>query len=209
MQGVLLPYRRICGPHFGIDPRVPEKRTRIGGSSARFAHSQEHYDIQMGIATGISAQGVGPSAGGRGGVCRLHDQACRCRAAGRAPARCPARHDPVRPIQTGIGPVEVSKPRARDRGATADERIRYSSAILPKSARRTKSLDVLLPALYLRGVSTGDFQNVLTALLGKDAPNLSPSVIGRLKSEWKDEYRRWQTRALSARRYVYVWADGV
>ena len=119
-------------------------------------------------------------------------------------------HDPVRPIQTGIGPVEVAKPKARDRGATTrDERIRYSSTILPKWARRTKSLDVLLPALYLRGVSTGDFQDVLTALLGKDAPNLSPSVIGRLKSEWEDEYRRWQTRDLSARRYVYVWADGV
>jgi putative transposase len=119
-------------------------------------------------------------------------------------------HDPARPIQTGIGPVEVSKPKARDRGATrADERIRYSSSILPKWARRTKSLDVLLPALYLRGVSTGDFQDVLTALLGKDAPNLSPSVIGRLKSDWEDDYRRWQARDLSARRYVYVWADGV
>src|SRR5271163_815954 len=119
-------------------------------------------------------------------------------------------HDPVRAIQTGIGPVEVTKPKARDRGATTtDERIRYSSAILPKWARRTKSLDVLLPALYLRGVSTGDFQEVLAALLGKDAPNLSPSVIGRLKSDWEDDYRRWQARDLSARRYVYVWADGV
>ena len=119
-------------------------------------------------------------------------------------------HDPVRPIQTGIGPVEVAKPKARDRGAaTADERIRYASLILPKWARRTKSLDVLLPALYLRGVSTGDFQEVLTALLGKDAPNLSPAVIARLKSKWEDEYRRWQERDLSARRYVYVWADGV
>ena len=62
MQGVLPPYRRICGPHFGIDPRVPQKRTCIGGSSARFAVSLEYYDIQMGIATGISAQGLGPSA---------------------------------------------------------------------------------------------------------------------------------------------------
>jgi putative transposase len=74
-------------------------------------------------------------------------------------------HDPARPIQTGIGPVEVAKPKARDRGATTGaERIRYASTILPKWARRTKSLDVLLPALYLRGVSTGDFQEVLTAL---------------------------------------------
>jgi transposase-like protein len=119
-------------------------------------------------------------------------------------------HDPMRAIQTGIGPVEVAKPKSRDRGAvTADERIRYASSILPKWARRTRSLDVLLPALYLRGVSTGDFQEMLTALLGKDAPNLSPAVIARLKSEWEDEYRRWQGRDLSARRYVYVWADGV
>lgn len=119
-------------------------------------------------------------------------------------------HDPVRPIQTGIGPIEVEKPKARDRGAAAaDERIRYSSSILPKWARRTKSLDVLLPALYLRGISTGDFQEVLTALLGKDAPNLSPAVIARLKGEWEGEYQRWQKRDLSARRYVYVWADGV
>ena len=95
-------------------------------------------------------------------------------------------HDPVRPIQTGIGPVEVAKPKARDRGAaTADERIRYASLIQPKWARRTKSLDVLLPALYLRGVSTGDFQEVLTALLGKGASNFSPAVIARLKSEWE------------------------
>jgi len=119
-------------------------------------------------------------------------------------------HDPVRPIQTGIGPIEVEKPKARDRGAaTAEERIRYSSSILPKWARRTRSLDILLPALYLRGISTGDFQEVLTALLGKDAPNLSPAVIARLKGEWEDEYKLWQKRDLSARRYVYVWADGV
>src|ERR1039458_2658267 len=119
-------------------------------------------------------------------------------------------HDPVRTIQTGIGPVEVQKPKARDRAApAAGERIRFTSAILPKWARRTKSLDALLPVLYLRGISAGDFQEVLTALLGKDAPNLSPAVIARLKGEWEDEYRRWQGRDLSARHYVYVWADGV
>jgi putative transposase len=119
-------------------------------------------------------------------------------------------HDPVRTIQTGIGPIEVEKPKARDRGAPdVKTRIRYSSAILPQWARRTKSLDALLPALYLRGISAGDFQEVLTALLGKDAPNLSPAVIARLKSDWEDEYRRWQARDLSARRYVYVWADGI
>ena len=119
-------------------------------------------------------------------------------------------HDPVRTIQTGIGPVKVQKPKARDRSAPeAGERIRFTSSILPKWARRTKSLDALLPALYLRGISAGDFQEVLTALLGKDAPNLSPAVIARLKGDWEDEYQRWQKRDLSARRYVYVWADGV
>ena len=118
-------------------------------------------------------------------------------------------HDPVRAIQTGIGSVDVEKPKARDRGAAADDRIRFTSTILPKWARRTKSLDALLPVLYLRGVSAGDFQEALAALLGKDAPNLSPAVIARLKSEWEDEYRRWQDRDLSARRYVYVWADGI
>ena len=76
-------------------------------------------------------------------------------------------------------------------------------------ARRTKSLDALLPVLYLRGVSTGDFQEVLTALLGKNAPNLSPAVITRLTAEWQADYDAWQKRDLSVRRYVYVWADGV
>jgi transposase-like protein len=119
-------------------------------------------------------------------------------------------HSPERTIQTGIGPVAVSRVKIRDRGATGDEdRIRFSSAILPKWARRTRSLDALLPILYLRGLSTGDFQEALTALLGKDAPNLSPSVITRLTGEWQGEYERWQARDLSARHYVYVWADGV
>ena len=118
-------------------------------------------------------------------------------------------HDPVRAIQTGIGPIEVQRPKARDRAAASGERVRFTSNILPKWARRTKSLDALLPVLYLRGISAGDFQEALAALLGKDAPNLSAAVIARLKSEWEDEYRRWQKRDLSARHYVYVWADGV
>jgi transposase-like protein len=119
-------------------------------------------------------------------------------------------HGPERTIQTGIGPVAVSSVKIRDRGGAIDgERIRFSSAILPKWARRTRSLDALLPVLYLRGISTGDFQEALAALVGKDAPNLSAAVISRLTAEWKDEYDRWQKRDLSARRYVYVWADGV
>ena len=119
-------------------------------------------------------------------------------------------YGPARTIATGIGPVEVARAKIRDRGAAGDgERIRFNSAILPLWARRTRSLDALLPVLYLRGISTGDFQEALTALLGKDAPNLSPAVISRLTAEWQGEYERWQKRDLSARRYVYVWADGV
>ena len=119
-------------------------------------------------------------------------------------------HGPERQVQTGIGPVPVSRVKIRDRGAAmTEERVRFSSSILPRWARRTRSLDALLPVLYLRGVSTGDFQEALAALLGKDAPNLSPSVVSRLTAEWQAEYERWQARDLLARRYVYVWADGV
>ncbi|HEX8375748.1 MAG TPA: IS256 family transposase, partial [Geminicoccaceae bacterium] len=120
-------------------------------------------------------------------------------------------HAPERVVQTGIGPVPVRRAKLRDRGAgeAGAERIRFTSAILPRWARRTRSLDALLPVLYLRGVSTGDLQEALGALLGKDAPNLSPSVVARLKAEWEADFARWQRRDLSARRYVYVWADGV
>src|SRR5665213_96214 len=119
-------------------------------------------------------------------------------------------HGPERAIQTGVGPVVVRRAKVRDRGKVgAAEKIRFTSSILPKWARRTRSLDALLPILYLRGVSTGDFQEALSALLGKDAPNLSPAVITRLTAEWQADYEAWQKRDLSARRYVYVWADGV
>ena len=119
-------------------------------------------------------------------------------------------HAPERSVETGIGPVKVQRVKLRDRGAGAvGERIRFTSAILPRWSRRTRSLDALLPILYLRGVSMGDFQEALTALLGRDAPNLSPSVIARLRNDWEADYGRWQRRDLSARHYVYVWADGV
>lgn len=119
-------------------------------------------------------------------------------------------HGPARTVQTGIGPVAVQRVKVRDRSpAGTGERVRFTSAILPRWCRRSRSIDALLPILYLRGISTGDFQEALAALLGKDAPNLSPSVIARLKGEWQAEYERWQRRDLSARRYVYIWADGV
>src|ERR687885_303824 len=119
-------------------------------------------------------------------------------------------HGPERLVQTGIGPVPVQRVKLRDRGAGPEgERIRFTSSILPRWARRTRSLAAVLPVLYLRGLSMGDFQEALGALLGKEAPNLSPAVIARLRDEWEADYARWQRRDLSARRYVYLWADGV
>ena len=120
-------------------------------------------------------------------------------------------HLPERAVMTGIGPVGVRQPRVRDRGVAAEnaERIRFTPAILPPYARRSRSLEVLIPILYLKGISTGDFEGALAALLGKDAPGLSASTIARLKEVWLDEHKHWRKRDLSAKRYVYVWADGI
>ena len=118
-------------------------------------------------------------------------------------------HLPEREIMTGIGPVAVHAPRIRDRVGTGAERIAFSSAILPPYARRSKSLEVLIPILYLKGISTGGFEEALAALLGKDAGGLSASTIARLRDAWADEHARWQKRDLSVKRYVYFWADGI
>jgi transposase-like protein len=118
-------------------------------------------------------------------------------------------HLPERQIVTGIGPVAVRCPRVRDRAGEGSERIRFSSAILPPYARRSKSLEVLIPILYLKGISTGEFDEALVALLGKDAGGLSASTIGRLKDAWSDEHLRWSKRDLSAKHYLYFWADGI
>ncbi len=93
--------------------------------------------------------------------------------------------------------------------AGSEDGFRFTLDHPAKWVRRTPSLDALLPVLYLRGISTGDFQDALAALLGRDAPNLSPAVIARLTATWADEYARWRGRDLSARRYAYIWADGV
>ena len=118
---------------------------------------------------------------------------------------------PERQIQTGIGALDVQRPKVRDRLASSDlaAKVRFTSNILPKWARRSVSLDALLPVLYLKGISTGDFQEALAAILGADAPNLSPSVISRLTASWQAEYDAWTRRDLFARNYVYIWADGV
>src|SRR5947209_3938510 len=115
---------------------------------------------------------------------------------------------PGREIQTGLGDVEVKQPRVHDR-RPADVREKFTSAILPPYLRRTRSLEELIPWLYLKGVSTGDFAEALQALLGPDAPGLSATTITRLKAAWEDEFAAWSKRGLEGERYVYVWADGV
>ena len=115
-------------------------------------------------------------------------------------------HHRERQVQTGIGPVAVRCPRVRDRGGAG---IRFISAILPPYLRRAKSIEELLPWLYLKGISTGDFTEALGALLGPDAPGLSASTITRLKDVWQGELARWEKRDLSARRSLYFWADGI
>ena len=112
---------------------------------------------------------------------------------------------PERTIQTGIGEVAVKAPRARDRAGE----IKFQSSILPAYLRRTRSIEELLPWLYLKGLSTGDFSEALAALLGKDARGLSAATISRLKEVWKGEYERWTRRDLSDKNFVYLWVDGV
>jgi len=117
---------------------------------------------------------------------------------------------PARQIQTGLGLVEVQQPRVNDRRVDdKGERIRFSSQILPPYLRRTKSLDELLPWLYLRGISTGDFTEALQALLGPQAPGLSATNIVRLKEAWQQEWKDWSQQSLAEKVYVYLWADGI
>jgi putative transposase len=116
---------------------------------------------------------------------------------------------PEREIQTGIGPVSVRVPRVRDRQPDETEPIKFTSTLLPPYLRKTKSMEELMPWLYLKGVSTGDFNEALAALVGKEAQGLSSSTISRLKTVWEDEYEKWHKRDLSNKRFVYIWADGI
>jgi putative transposase len=115
---------------------------------------------------------------------------------------------PQRTILTGIGPVEVKQPRVQDR-RPADQREKFTSAILPPYLRKTKSIEELIPWLYLKGISTGDFSEALAALLGPQAKGLSAATVTRLKAVWQQEYEAWSKRSLAGQHYVYVWADGV
>lgn len=115
-------------------------------------------------------------------------------------------YQPERTVQTGIGDVEVQVPKTRDRSGSGQH---FTSTLLPPYLRRARSVEELLPWLYLKGVSSGDFQEALTALLGEQAKGLSASTLGRLKQQWLTEHAEWRERDLSAHRYVYWWADGI
>ena len=117
---------------------------------------------------------------------------------------------PERSVLTGAGELEVRQPRARDRrGKHSDESVRFESKILPRYLRRSKAMDELIPWLYLRGVSSGDFSEALTALVGSEASNVSANTVTRLTAKWSDEQESWARRDLSKAEYVYLWADGI
>lgn len=113
---------------------------------------------------------------------------------------------PARTVQTGIGSVEVRVPKVRDRSGSG---AKFNSALLPPYLKRARSVEELLPWLYLKGISTGDYQEALAALLGDVAKGLSANTISRLKAQWLNEHAKWRSRSLAGKRYVYWWADGV
>jgi putative transposase len=115
---------------------------------------------------------------------------------------------PERSILTGLGEIPVRKPRVRDR-RESDQREEFQSKILPPYLRKAKSVEELIPWLYLRGISTGDFTDALVSILGEGAPGLSASTVVRLKTTWGAEHSEWEKRSLEGKRYVYIWADGV
>jgi putative transposase len=114
---------------------------------------------------------------------------------------------PARKILTGLGALQVQQPRVRDLRETG--KVVFTSNILPRYLRRVPSIDALIPALYLHGISTGDFTEALAAILGPNAAGLSASNIVRLKEGWEVEYEQWTGRDLVGKRYVYLWADGI
>lgn len=117
-------------------------------------------------------------------------------------------HMPERSVLTGLGEIPVRKPRVRDR-RRKNEREQFQSKILPPYLRKAKSVEELIPWLYLRGISTGDFTDALVSIFGEGAPGLSASTVVRLKTVWEAEHREWEKRGLEGKKYVYIWADGV
>ena len=119
-------------------------------------------------------------------------------------------HKDKREIQTGIGPITVQQPRVNDQRVDENgQRQHFTSAILPPYLRKTRSIEELIPWLYLKGISSGDFSEALAALLGPEAPGLSASTIVRLKQVWQDEYEAWSKQSLEGKHYVYLWVDGI
>jgi len=118
-------------------------------------------------------------------------------------------HANERDIITGAGKVKISSPRVDDRVLERHGDKRFSSAIVPKYLRRTKNIDELIPVLYLKGISTGDFTEALESILGKEVIGLSAQNVVRLKKVWEKEYNEWMKRDLSGEEYVYWWADGI
>jgi len=116
---------------------------------------------------------------------------------------------PERAITTGMGSVQAKVPRVRDRDLGNQKKIQFQSNIVPKYLRRSGDMNELLPLLYLKGLSTGEFVEALAPIVGPEAKNLSPGVISRLKSEWTNDYEQWGEQDLSKKHYVYWWADGV
>lgn len=116
---------------------------------------------------------------------------------------------PSREVVTGAGGLEVQQPRVRDKSSDAEERIRFSSSILPPYLRRSKAIDELIPWLYLKGISTGDFSEALQLLTGTPVDGVSANTIVRLKETWTKDFDAWNARNLSTKKYVYVWADGI
>jgi putative transposase len=116
---------------------------------------------------------------------------------------------PPREILTGAGPVKIKQGRVRDKSKDPDRRVDFTPSVLPAYLRRTDKIEELIPWLYLKGVSTGDFGEALQSLLGENAKGLSANVVVRLKEQWGGEYDEWNRRDLSDKKYVYIWADGI
>ena len=116
---------------------------------------------------------------------------------------------PPREILTGAGPIEVSQGRVRDNSPDPQHRVRFTPSVLPAYLRRTDAIEELIPLLYLKGISTGDFAEALQAMVGERAKGLSANVIVRLKEQWSEEYEQWSKRDLTGKHYIYIWADGI
>lgn len=118
-------------------------------------------------------------------------------------------HLPSREVLTGAGPLEVTQPRVRDTAPDREQRVTFTPNVLPPYLRKSRAIEELIPWLYLKGISTGDFSDALQSLVGEKAQGLSANVIVRLKEQWTDDYEQWMRRDLTSTHYVYCWADGI